>query len=89
MRAPFLFIVSAPEGVLRAHFLLEPGRRYGPDDVQLACGAENLCPHTLTVEATALPSEDEFRVLAARAATRTADDSPDPLRRWLNLLIPF
>ncbi|WP_216321884.1 hypothetical protein [Deinococcus aestuarii] len=27
--------------------------------------------------------------LAARAATRTADDTPDPFRRLLNLLIPL
>lgn len=87
---PFLFIVLAPEGVWRARFELEPGRRYEPDDVRLACGADEGCsPHTLTVEATVLPSEDEFRELAARAATRTADDSPDPFRRLLNLLIPF
>lgn len=88
--APFVFILLAPEGVWRARFELEPGRCYGPDDVLLECGTEPLCsPHTLTLETTALPSENEFRVLAARAATRTADDSPDKLRRLLNLLIPF
>ncbi|WP_343216700.1 hypothetical protein [Deinococcus aestuarii] len=88
--SPFLFIVLAPEGVWRARFLLEPGRRYGPDDVRVEWGTEVLgCAHTLTVEATALPSEDEFRVLAARAATRTADDTPDLFRRLLNLLIPL
>lgn len=86
----FVFILLAPEGVWRAHFELEPGRCYGPDDVFLECGAEAVhSPHTLTVEATTLPSEDEFRELAALAATRTADDSPDELRRLLNLLIPF
>ena len=86
----FLFVVLAPEGVWRARFELEPGRCYGPEDVRVECGAEEGCsPHTLTVEATVLPSEHEFRELAARAATRTADDSPDPFRRLLNLLIPF
>ncbi len=86
----FLFIVLAPEGVWRARFELEPGRCYGPDEVLLECGSEaGWSPHTLTVEATALPSEEEFREMAARAATRTADDSPDELRRLLNLLIPF
>ncbi|WP_216322809.1 hypothetical protein [Deinococcus aestuarii] len=86
----FLFIVLAPEGVWRARFELEPGRCYRPDDVRLECGPKpGWSPHTLTVEATTLPSEDEFRVLAARAATRTADDTPDELRRLLNLLIPF
>lgn len=86
----FVFIVMAPEGIRRARFDLEPGRRYRPDDVRVDCGTEEVCsPHTLTVEATALPSEEAFRVLAARAATRTADDSPDDLRRLLNLLIPF
>lgn len=86
----FLFIVLAPEGVWRARFELEPGRCYGPEDVLLECGPEAGCSaHTLTVEATALPSEEEFRELAARAATRTADDSPDPFRQLLNLFIPF
>lgn len=86
----FLFIVLAPEGMRRARFELESGRCYGPDDVFLECGPQAECsPHTLTVEATTLPSEEEFRLLAARAATRTADDTPDELRRWLNLLIPF
>lgn len=88
--SPFVFVLLAPEGVWRAHFELEPGRCYGPEDVRLECGTE--APggaHTLTVQATALPSQDEFRELAARAATRTADDSPDELRRLLNLLIPF
>lgn len=86
----FVFIITAPEGVLCARFLLEPGRHYHLDDVQVereSC----LVPHahTLTVAATRLPLEDEFRGLAARAATRSADDSPGHLRRLLNLLIPF
>lgn len=90
MLSPFVFILVAPEGTLRARFELEPGRCSGPGDVQVHRGAEDLCSsHTLTVEATTLPSENEFRELAARAATRTADDSPDPLRQLLNLLMPF
>lgn len=87
---PFVFILRAPQGAWRARFELEPGRCYGPDDVRVEAGTGGgPCPHTLTVEATALPSEAEFRVLAARAATRSADDTADPLRRWLNVLIPF
>ncbi len=86
----FVFIITAPEGVLRARFDLEPGRCYLPCDVQVECGGEAVgSAHTLTVEATMLPSEDEFRDLAARAATRTADDTSNELRRLLNLLIPF
>lgn len=90
MLSPFVFVIVAPEGVWRACFYLEPGRCYGPRDVQVECGAQaGSFPHTLTVEATTLPSKDEFRELAARAATRTADDTPDQFRRLLNLLIPF
>lgn len=90
MPSPFVFTIVAPEGTWRARFALEPGRCYGPDDVQVEQGVTTgRCSHTLTVNATALPSEEEFRELAARAATRTADDSPDPFRRLLNLLIPF
>lgn len=90
IRSPFVFIVTAPEGVWRACFLLEPGRCYGPEDVRVECGVEaGAAAHTLTVRAAVLPSEVDFKVLAARAATRTADDSPDPWRRLLNLLMPF
>lgn len=90
MRFPFVFTIVAPEGTWRARFELEPGRCYGPDDVQVERGANmRRAPHTLTMNATTLPSEEEFRELAARAATRTADDSPDPFRQLLNLLIPF
>lgn len=90
MLSPFVFIITAPEGSLRARFELEPGRRYHPGDVQVEGAEEARCSAPrLTVEATTLPTEEEFRVLAARAATRRADDSPDQLRRWLNLLIPF
>lgn len=86
----FVFILRAPQGVWQARVKLEPGRCYSPDDMLLECGAQARCSaHTLTVEATALPSEEDFKILAARAATRTADDSPDELRRLLNLLIPF
>lgn len=90
MLSPFVFTIVAPEGTWRAHFELEPGRCYGPDDVQVERGVNpGRCPHTLTVNAAALPSEQEFRELAARAATRTADTSPDPFLRLLHLLIPF
>lgn len=90
MRSSFAFIITAPEGTWRACFNLEPGRCYGPDDVRVEAGAVRVAGvHTLTVKATRLPSEAEFRELAARAATRTADDSPDPLQGLLNLLIPF
>lgn len=86
----FLFSIVAPEGTWRARFWLEPGRRYCANDVQVERGqATERSPHTLTLNMTALPSEAEFRELAARAATRTADDSPDPFRQLLNLFIPF
>lgn len=90
MRSSFAFIVTAPEGVLQACFDLKPGHCYGPGDVQVETGAGQLvAAHTLTVRATRLPTEVEFRELAARAATRTADDSPNQFKRLLNLLIPF
>ena len=90
MRSSFVFTIVAPEGVWHAHFNLEPGRCYGPSEVPVNHGAAALrSPHTLRVEATTLPSEEEFRELAARAATRTAAPSPNPLRQLLNLLIPF
>lgn len=86
----FLFVLIAPEGTWRARFTLEPGRQYSPDEVQVergACCASSA--HTLTVNATHLPAEEDFRAFAARAATRSADDSPDEVRRLLNLLMPF
>lgn len=90
MPSPFVFTIVAPEGAWRAHFFLEPGQCYGPGDVTIEQGRGALPgPHTLTVTATHLPSEAEFRELAARAATRTADASPDPFLRLLHLLIPF
>lgn len=90
MPSPFVFTLVAPEGVWQAHFFLEPGQCYGPGDVTIEQGEGALPgPHTLTVTATHLPSEAEFRELAARAATRTADASPDPFLRLLHLLIPF
>lgn len=86
----FLFTVIAPEGTLRAQVHLEPGRRYGPDDVQVAGGGDRSSPaRRLTVRATRLPSEGDFRELAARAATRSANVPADPFLRLLNLLIPF
>ena len=90
MPSSFVFTLVAPEGAWRAHFSLEPGQCYGPGDVTIdQSGCALYGPHTLTVTATHLPSEAEFRELAARAATRTADDSPDPFLRLLRLLIPF
>lgn len=92
LRVPFLFvfILLAPEGALHTRLPLEPGRRYGPEDIRVERGEPPAAPaHRLTVTATCLPAEDEFRALAARAATRTADDSPDELRQLLRLLIPF
>ncbi len=86
----FVFAVIAPEGALHAHFELEPGRCYGPGDVQVERGAGGgPAPHRLTVTATCLPAEMDFRRMAARAATRSANVPQDPLLQLLHLLIPF
>ncbi len=90
VRSPFVFTIVAPEGVFQARFTLEAGRHYWPGEVQVE-RREDQGPHdhTLTVTATRLPSEDDFRELAARAATRSANPPLDPLGRVLFLLIPF
>ncbi|GMA14258.1 hypothetical protein E5F05_02495 (plasmid) [Deinococcus metallilatus] len=90
MSSLFVFTIIAPEGALHAHFQLEPGCCSSPGDVQVEWG-EGRVPHahTLTVAATRLPSQMEFCELAAYAATKNANVSPNPLSQLLNLLIPF
>ncbi|MFD1730373.1 hypothetical protein ACFSC4_03535 [Deinococcus malanensis] len=45
--------------------------------------------HRLTITSIQLPTEEIFRALAARAATRHANPASDEYRQLLHLLIPF
>ena len=86
----FTVTIIAPDGELSAVLTLVPGQRYRPDDIDVTSEPADVdAQRTLTVRASRLPTQEAFRVLAARAATRAADDTHDPARQLLNLLIPY
>lgn len=86
-----IFVCAAPEGVLAAQFRLQVDRVYQPGDVTVLTEAPQLDGdgQNLTVTCTKLPSDAEFRAMAASAATRAARVEVTPAGQWLKLLIPF
>lgn len=85
----YCFCFVAPEGALTTEVTLEPNRVYRSDELTVRPGRpDDEHDGVMTVTGRQLPSEMEFRDLAARAATRAAMQA-DRVKSLVNALIPF